>query len=213
MVNTLADMIKDAKNEIKKTLKAEIQAGLSGLAAQIKKEYRQGLKTLLNRMNQLENRVKNQKSIDKKDIEDFKSLVGQFNSKLGTIREDYKLVNYIIVYVEPPANIPPVFKQTYIKPETCNNCSVTEIEANNIRKMSKPGDIDLLDQNADYGYPLKLTGKISSDNGIVTVTLPEESYNKIFKLDSDSDFKILDSIKDSRIDYPRLFVMDRKHRK
>jgi transcription elongation GreA/GreB family factor len=213
MVKAFAQMIEDANADMKKTVKVEIQDAIPGLAEQLKQEYRKGQAVILKRMEQLENRVKNQKSIDKKDIEEFKTLVGQFNSKLGTIREDYKLVNYVIVYVELPANIPAVFKRTYIKPETCNNCSETEIEAKNIMKMSSPADIELLDQNAEYGYPLDLDGEMSNNNGIITITLAEESYNKIFKLDSDGNSRIVDSIKDIKIHYPRIFIMDRKHRK
>jgi hypothetical protein len=212
IVKALAQMIEDAKADMKKTYKAEIQAAVPGLAEQVKEEYRKGLAVILKRMEQLENRVKNQKLLDKKDIEEFKSLVAQFNAKLGVIREDYKLINYIVVYVAPPANIPVVFKRTYIKPATCKNCSETEIEAKNIMKMSSPGDIELLEQNAEYGYPLELDGEMRNNNGIITITLAEESYNKIFKLDSDCDSRIIDSIKDIKIHYPRLFIMDRKHR-
>jgi len=212
MGNALAEMIKAAKEDMQKTFKAELQAAISGLAGQIKEEFRKSLGVLLNKMEQLESRVKNQKAIDRQDIEKFKALIDEFNAGIQTIREDYKLVNYIIVYVTAPPDLPARFKQAYIKPKTCNNCSAAEIKADNLKKMSHPQDIDLLDQNAEYGYPLELAGEIRNDNDIVTITLPEESYNKIFKLDSDSDLKILASIKDIKIDYPRLFVMDKKYR-
>ena len=212
MGSALAEMIKAAKDDMQKTFKTEIPAAISGLAGQIKEEFRKNLAVLLGKIEQLENRVKNQKTIDRQDIEKFRALIDEFNAGLDAFKENQKLVNYIIVYVTVPADLPAIFKQTYIKPKTCNNCSAVEIKADNIKKMTRPQDIDLLDQNAGYGYPLKLDGEISHNNGIVTITLPEESYNKIFKLDSDSDFKILASIKDVRIDYPRLFVMEEKYR-
>jgi hypothetical protein len=211
--SALAEMITAIKEEMQKTFKVELQAAISGLVDRLKEEYHKSLENLLKRIEQLENRVKKQKSIDRKDIEELKALVGQFNTGLDDLKENSKMLNYIIVYVAVPPGLPAVFKQTYIKPKTCSNCSEVEIKADNIKKMTLPQDIDLLDQNAGYGYPLKIDGEISHKNGAVIITLPEDSYKKIFKLDSDCGVKILNSICDVRILYPRLLIMDKNYRR
>lgn len=208
-IEEIKKLFKKLEKKLLLAIKAELKAGQPGVKPPV--VIAPGLK---NELNKMRNDFKNLKNDIKQMIKIIIDLARKLNktyknsNNLMAVKQNYIIVK--ITGIEPAAAIPTYFKETYIKPDRPAKIRKAQLKVVYIDGFTSKEALAkrLAGINANYLIPAVFTGTMAHNNGIVTITLPQDQYHKIFTIDS--RFGILKEINKPNPQYPRIFIMTDK---